>query len=331
MQKTAAVVNLNNLVYNARFVRKIIGDKAFYAVVKADAYGHGGAEVALALQNLVQGFCVAITDEGAALRLAGVTKPVLVLTPPLGEDDVLRAEFYGLTLSVNSLYTAKLVKGLPCHIKVNTGMNRFGCGLKELKKILQVLPPESVLGVYSHLYDPADPSACTKQLQIFKSAESEVKGVNPSALAHLAASGGVLAYNSGLPAAQELLKDGVRCGILLYGYAPAGFSAEVKPVLKVYARKAQTSPFIGGGIGYEKAQKNYKNLSVYRLGYADGFSRASGLGESPLCMDSFLSEDDKNYKLVFSDAAEYAAKLGSIPYEALCSVTKRAQRFYVYE
>ena len=109
MQKTVAVINIKNLVENALYVRGLIGGRALYAVVKADGYGHGGAEAALALESFVQGFCVAITDEGAALRLAGVTKPVLVLTPPLGGDDVLRAEFYGLTVTVNSVKTAKMI------------------------------------------------------------------------------------------------------------------------------------------------------------------------------------------------------------------------------
>lgn len=334
MQKTVAVINIKNLVENALYVRGLIGGRALYAVVKADGYGHGGAEAALALESFVQGFCVAITDEGAALRLAGVTKPVLVLTPPLGGDDVLRAEFYGLTVTVNSVKTAKMINDLPCHIKVNTGMNRFGCGLNELGQILKTLNPAQIEGVYSHMYNPADGAASLKQLRLFNAAEREVKRVNPAAVAHFAASGGILASSvkkSPLNNSADYLKDGVRCGILLYGYPPEGFSADVKPVMKVYARLAQKTEFIGGGIGYKSAFKNYKNLSVYRLGYADGFSRSPALGVSPLCMDSFMSESGEDFKLVFSDAAAYAKERGSIPYEALCSVTKRAQRVYVYE
>ena len=188
MQKTLAVVNLNNLRHNARFVRDILGKKKFYAVVKADGYGHGGARVALAIESIVGGFCVAITDEGAALRLAGVTKPILVLSPPLGKDDVLRANFYNLTLTVNSLKTAKLIGGSPCHIKVNTGMNRLGCSINELPEILKALDCEQIEGVYSHLYAPSSPSASERQLQLFNRAESLVKSVKSNTCAHLAAS-----------------------------------------------------------------------------------------------------------------------------------------------
>lgn len=321
MQKTLAVVNLNNLRYNASFVRNILGDKKFYAVVKADGYGHGGASVALAIENIVDGFCVAITDEGAALRLAGITKPVLVLSPPLGKDDVLRAKFYNLTLTVNSLDTAKLIGCCPCHIKVNTGMNRLGCSLKELPRILDSLKSVQIEGVYSHLYDPSDCAACERQLELFDRAEELVKGVKPDACAHLAASGGILSNT-------KYLKDGARCGILLYGYPPEGFKADVKPVLKVFARRTQVTEFIGGGAGYAHARKNYNYISTYRLGYADGFARTVPLGENNLCMDAFLRVGGGELLPVLENAEHYAKRCGTISYEVLCAATRRAEIIY---
>lgn len=321
MQKTLAVVNLNNLRYNARYLRNILGQKKFYAVVKADGYGHGGARVALAIESIVDGFCVAITDEGAALRLAGITKPVLVLSPPLGKDDVLRAKFYNLTLTVNSSDTAKLIGDCPCHIKVNTGMNRLGCNIGQLPEILNILDRERIEGVYSHLYDPSDSVASGKQLEIFNRAEELVKIVNLSACAHLAASGGILS-------GKKFFKDGARCGILLYGYPPEGFKADVKPVLKVYARRTQITEFIGGGAGYAHARKNYKYLSTYRLGYADGFARTVPLGENNLCMDAFLRVGGGELQPVLENAEDYAKRCGTINYEVLCAATRRAEIVY---
>lgn len=321
MQKTLAVVNLNNLRHNARFVRDILGTKKFYAVVKADGYGHGGARVALAIESIVGGFCVAITDEGAALRLAGVTKPILVLSPPLGKDDVLRANFYNLTLTVNSLKTAKLIGGSPCHIKVNTGMNRLGCSIKELPEILKALDFEQIEGVYSHLYAPSNSSASERQLQLFNRAESLVKSVKFNTCAHLAASGGLLS-------GKKFIKDGARCGILLYGYAPEGFKADVKPALKVYARRTQITEFIGGGAGYAPAVKNYTCISTYRLGYADGFARTVPLGENFLCMDAFLRVGGEELQPVLEDAEIYAKRCGTISYEVLCAATRRAEIIY---
>ena len=321
MQKTLAVVNLNNLKYNANFVKNILGDRKFFAVVKADGYGHGGARVALAIESVVDGFCVAITDEGAALRLAGISKPVLVLTPPLGQDDVIRAKFYNLTLTVNSPDTAKLIGDCPCHIKVNTGMNRLGCSVEQLPQVLNALSVEQIEGIYSHLYAPTNLAASERQLELFNRAEELVKSVKLNMYAHLAASGGVLS-------GKKFLKDGARVGILLYGYPPEGFSADVKPVLKVYARRTQITKFIGGGVGYSPATKNYENLSTYRLGYADGFARTVSLGINNLCMDAFLKEGGAELEPVLSNAATYAERCGTISYEVLCAATRRAEIIY---
>lgn len=321
MQKTLAVVNLKNLRHNALYVRDILGKRAFYAVVKANAYGHGAPQIALATEDIVDGFCVAITDEGASLRLAGITKPILVLTPPLGEDDVLRARYYNLTVTVNSVHTARISRGLNCHIKVNTGMNRFGCNIEELESVLGALDLNFVQGVYSHLYAPQSQSARSAQLAAFNCAERIVKSQIPGACAHLAASGGILA-------GEEYLKDGARAGILLYGYPPAGFKAKVKPILKIYARKVQTTRVFGDGAGYAEATKKYNSLTAYRLGYADGFPRKTPLGVSNLCMDSFIARGGGDLKPVLSDASLVAGQNGTISYEVLCGATRRAEIVY---
>lgn len=321
MQKTLSVVNLNNLKYNAKFIKHVLGNRTFYAVVKADGYGHGGAKVALAIESIADGFCVAIIDEGAALRLAGVSKPILVLTPPLGKDDILRAKFYNLTLTVNSQRTAKLIGDCPCHVKVNTGMNRLGCTVEELPLILKTLSVEQIKGVYSHLYAPSNSAASDSQLKLFNRAEALVKSVKPNTCAHFAASGGILS-------GKRFLKDGARAGILLYGYPPEGFTADVKPVLKVYARRSQITKFIGGGAGYSPAAKNYKNLSIYRLGYADGFARGVPLGVGNLCMDAFLREGGGRLQPVLVNAEDYAKRCGTISYEVLCAATRRTEIIY---
>lgn len=322
MQKTVSYISLPAVRQNALKVKSLLGERKFFAVVKADAYGHGAEEIARATEDIADYFCVSVIDEGAALRVAGISKPVLVFTPPLDEGDVLRAAAYNLTVTVNSAETARLCSGLKCHIKVNTGMNRYGCGLSGLDEVLRVLDPASVEGVYSHLYAPENPAASAKQLALFNRAEEKVKAVNSAVCAHLSASGGILRGGN-------FLKDGARAGILLYGYAPAGFSnRDFKPALKVYARRAQVTPYIGGGVGYNLSDKNYKNLNVYRLGYADGFFRGVPLGEKTLCMDAFLSVNGEDYLPVMTDAAEYALRAGTIPYEVLCRVTQRSLRIY---
>lgn len=322
MQKTLSVINLPAIRNNALKLKGLSGERKFYAVVKADAYGHGAEEVARYIEDVADGFCVAIIEEGIALRVAGITKPVLVLIPPLSRFDVSRAEAYSLSVTVNSRRTAELVKGLPCHVKVNTGMNRLGCGLEELPEVLKILPSESIEGVYSHLYAPQSERASEEQLALFMRAARLVKYYKPGAVAHIAASGGILRGG-------DYLADGVRAGILLYGYAPYGFIAEgFTPALKVYARRIQTTKFIGGGIGYNIAEKDYGTLCAYRCGYADGFSRIVPLGERTLCMDSFVSSGGGALKCVMGNADEYAKKCRTISYEVLTSVTRRSERYY---
>lgn len=101
MQKSISVIDLGAISRNVTYIKSLLGGAKFYAVVKADAYGHGAERVSAHIERLVDGFCVAITEEGAALRVAGITKPVLVLTPLTSRDDALAAEFYNLTVTVN--------------------------------------------------------------------------------------------------------------------------------------------------------------------------------------------------------------------------------------
>lgn len=324
MQKSIAVIDLCAIERNARYIRKILKDKKFYAVVKADGYGHGASEVARRIEDICDGFCVAIAEEGAALRVAGISKPVLVFTPPLDKDDTERMAYYNLTATVNSEHTARLARGLQCQIKLNTGMNRYGCNLGELSAVLKALDAERIEGLYSHLYAAEDGAASLAQLKTFNRAEKLVKGVNSDICAHLSASGGLLRGG-------EFLKDGARCGILLYGYAPEGFKAAVTPAMRIYARRAQKTQFIGGGAAYACAVKDYKELYTYRLGYADGFFRGVPLGENKLCMDAFVSESGGNdaYTCVLDDADAYARRCGTIAYEVLTSVSRRSERIYL--
>ena len=321
MQKATAVISLNAIEKNARFVRSLIGDKKFYAVVKANAYGHGAEEVALRLENIVDGFCVAINSEGAALRVAGVSKPVLVFTPPLSEEDAEEADYYNLTVTVNGERAARLAKNLPCHIKVNTGMNRVGCDISELTKVLSLLDKNLVNGIYSHMYAPADRKSVREQLGIFKQAVALAKAINPEATAHISSSAGVLSGS-------EYLFDGARVGILLYGYPPAGFTATVTPAMQVYAPLVQSTDPCGHGAGYMRTTAVYSRLYTYRYGYADGLPRVSKLGESPLCMDGFVSDSGGDMRCVLADAQKIAADCGTISYEILCRAAGRCEKIY---
>ena len=204
-------------------------------------------------------------------------------------------------------------------------MNRYGCNIGELSVVLSTLASVGarVDGVYSHLYCPAEAREREAQLALFEEAERLVKAAYPRAVCHISASGGTLLGG-------KFIKEAVRCGISMYGYAPQGFSREgLSPALKVYARRIQKTDVCGRGAGYMVATKNYASLSAYRLGYADGFARTVPLGEGNLCMDAFVSEEDGEFIEVLSDADEYAVRCGTISYEVLCSVTRRSERVYI--
>lgn len=323
MQKTIARIDLSAIYNNARHLKSLCAGKKFYGVVKADAYGHGAIPVSRALEGVCDGLCVAIADEGAELRVAGVSLPILVLTPPLERDDAVRMRAYDLTPTVGDVKSALFSRGMRVHLKINTGMNRYGCPPDQLSALLPYLEGSEVEGVYSHIYAPLSQKCLSEQLSAFRYAAGIVKKAYPSAFAHFAATAGTLM-------GKKYLFDGVRCGIGLYGYCPEGFKdGKLAPAMKVYARRVQSYvPPYGGGAGYAPAEKEYKRLSSYRAGYADGFSRTCALGEGNLCMDAFVSERWEEELCIFSDADEYASRSGTISYEALCAVTKRSLRVY---
>ena len=262
MQSTLAVISLQRIIKNAAMI-KSRAKVPLFAVVKDDAYGHGAERVSLALEPHVYGFCVATVSEGVSLRTAGVGKEILVLTPCLCEEELLSCAAYTLTPVVSSFSAFRLAKdaakkyGFPLrfHLKVNTGMNRYGVRPDRVERICReaALSGAEIEGVFSHLYAPEDETARKAQTKLFCEAAEKVRGYYPHAMRHLAASGGILA-------GREYAFDAVRSGLALYGYLPSGFEGaiQVKPAMKVYATVAQSASFLGGGVCYHKAEKDYQ-------------------------------------------------------------------------
>ena len=337
MQNNLALISLPKIRSNAQKIAAAAGGTPLYAVVKDDAYGHGAAEVALALEEQAHGFAVATADEGASLRVAGVSKDILVLTPALTEEEALRACAYGLVLTVSSLaalrvlFRARERFGLSprTHLAVNTGMNRYGLRPERAGYACRAAAEGGIAieGVYSHLYAPEVRAARDRQAELFRAACGRVREYFPRAERHLSATGGILA-------GREYRFDAVRSGIALYGYLPRGFEGALRlsPAMKVYSHVAQSGTFTGGGVGYAAAERGYGALTTLRLGYGDGFFRAGGLGGvGKLCMDAFIREGGGKFgqrRLVLADAEEYARAHGTIAYEVLCRIGGRAEKRY---
>lgn len=336
MQENRAVIRLDAIRSNAEALRASCGAKRLCAVIKADGYGHGAAEVAHALSREADMFAVALVTEGEGLRL-GIMKDILVLVPALTEGEVLRGIFSDLIFTVGDAkdyallcHTAeKYSLAARCHLKVNTGMNRFGFDRKEFHDFLRgsLSDRVNVEGIYSHFYMPSDAGRTQAQFELFLEFAQEAEKTFGSLIRHIAATGGILAD-------KKYALDMIRPGIGLYGYLPQGFEGKVplRKAMRVYASAVATRKYAYGGAGYG-VYEGRGDLTAVRCGYADGFFRRGGIGNvNSLCMDACIySQKLEKYEevCVLADADEYARANGTISYEALVNVARRAEKVYV--
>lgn len=335
-----AEINLTTLKNNALAVKKKLNrNTKFCAVVKADAYGHGGVDVANCLHDIVDCFAVALPEEGIALRQGGITKDVLVLIPVF-EVDLERAIYYRLTLTVTSALQLKAIEELAkrlnliakVHVKYNTGMNRQGVDdLLKLKDIFDYslcCSHVKVEGLYSHFAKPESKKSVNRALDKFLLAIRLGVGYNDKLIVHVSASGGFL---------QGIEFGMVRIGLLLYGYKP--FKTDqisVRPVMKIYAPIVQKRKLKRGDrvlYGEKLMQKNSDGFLV-RFGYADGLPRKEGYGLlNNRCMDLSMLSNPRikgNFAVILDDADLLAKEYGTISYEILTQASKRAERIYVF-
>src|SRR5205085_3530870 len=246
-----AEVDLGAVRHNAALLARTVAPAQLCAVVKANGYGHGSAAVAqAALAGGARWLAVAVVEEGAELRDAGIDAPVLLLSePPPGAMD--EAVALGLT---PSLYTAEGVEAaslaaarretrIAVHVKVDTGMHRVGAdpdGAVALALAVHGSARLSLGGFWTHLAVADEPAHdfTAEQLRRFGAVlqHLDAEGIEPG-LVHAANSAGALAH----PGSRH---DLVRCGIALYGHVPSaelagvGPVAELRPSLTLKARVA---------------------------------------------------------------------------------------------
>ena len=352
MQKVKAMISLKNIQWNAKRFSALTG-KRLCAVVKANAYGHGAEEVTAALNDVADCFAVALIEEALAIRVAACGREILVLTPPTTEKEAFTLAVNGFTACVDSLKTARLLVRtctqyrLPIHVhlKVNTGMNRYGMNVQTLGKTCKFLsgnPYVAVEGIYTHLCECSLQRA-EQQRRLFLGMVAVCKRYFSSVIAHLGATYGAML-------GENFTLDMVRVGLGLDGYLPCeanentGVAQETLDTLSlrkgmaVYAKAVAERKFAFGGAGYGKALEiPPEHLSVCRVGYADGFLRQRRNGmqgdecnANVLCMDACIRIGRwRGWIPVLTDANETAKRTGTVAYEILCAVTHRAE--FVYE
>ena len=363
---TVAEIHLPALRNNLRIIRSLLPSSAsIFAIVKADAYGHGAVPVARTLRGEgVRMFGVALVEEGVELRRAGITEPVVVLGG-VDERQAEEAHAVGLSAALFDLgqipYLSRAAekdgKPFPVHIKIDTGMGRLGLLRRATKAAIEAIGSGSALrvdGVMTHLSSAdgsaeADREFTRMQLSAFAEEVPLVrKAFGAAVRAHALNSAGILSY-------REHVFDMVRPGITLYGSLPAegaGAGLGLKPVMRLLTRIISLKELPAGhpvSYGRHFLCAGKRRIAAVPLGYADGYRRGFSNAASMwvnghrvpvagrVCMDhTMLDVTDVPGVSVGTDvvvmgeggatADELARISGTIPYEILTQVGRRIPR-----
>lgn len=364
-----AEVHTGLIQHNVAIVAERIAPAKVWAVVKANAYGHGAVPVAqAAIQAGAQGLCVAIVDEGVALRRAGATCPILLLSeqPPEMNDLVVGYELtptVSTTRGAATLATAAAAadRTVAVHIKIDTGMHRVGVSPQEalnLARFITSFESLTIEGVYTHFAVADDPShpANAKQLALFNDTVAALAdaGIHPP-LIHAANSAAALAS----PDSRFTM---VRLGIAMYGLRPgpgvADLCAGLIPAMSLKARITAVRWVDEGeavSYGLRTALAQSSLIATVPLGYADGIPRALSTTDirvlvngvprriaGTITMDQFMIDCEQDSSITVGDevvllgrqgdervsADDWADALGTIGYEIVCGIGPRVFRRY---
>ena len=270
------------LQHNYRLAKQLAPQARAWAVVKADAYGHGQWLAVQSLRGEADGFALLETENAVALREAGVAQPILLLEGVFSARDVRAVAEYGLTSVIHCLEQLKMLtvavdvkKPLKIYLKLNTGMNRLGFTAEQLPAALEMLNwlPQVEVTLMTHFADADGERGVAWQLERFKAMAGDWKG--PVSLANSAA---ILRH----PATQA---SWVRPGIMLYGASP--FAERTASALGLRPVMALESAIIGVqmlavgervGYGGSYTAQRPMRIGIVACGYADGYPRHAPSG-----------------------------------------------------
>lgn len=358
---TKALIHLGAIRQNIQQMGAHIPEGTLkWAVVKANAYGHGAVAVATAIQDDVDGFCVSNIDEAIELRQTGINKKILILGVSELEAVSLAKE-YDITLTVAGLEwiqallaTGDDLDGLSVHLKIDSGMGRIGFReVSEADQAQDLLKKEGVRieGIFTHFAtaDEASDDYFNKQLERFKIVLASMKEVPE--LVHASNSATTLWH-------AETIFNAVRMGDAMYGLNPSGEVLELPydltPALTlqsalVHVKTVPAGTCMGYGATYQADSEQV--IATVPIGYADGWTRDmqnfSVLVDGQVCpivgrvsMDQITIRLPKVYPLgtkvtlIGSDgdkeitATQAAVYRGSINYEVVCLLSDRIPREY---
>lgn len=367
--ETVLEINLNHLIHNLNYFRsKLSKSTKLMAMVKAFSYGSGSFEVANVLQfHQVDYLAVAYTDEGVELRKAGVSMPIMVMSPEENSFDTMIKHqlepevfsFRTLDMLEETIRHTALPPNKPVriHIKLDTGMHRLGFCPDQLDELLvriQQNPMLMVKSVFSHLAasDKSGHDDFTRQqIDLFDKLSHKITtGIAYPVMRHILNTGGVMRF----PDAQF---DMVRLGIGLYGVPQTHEEADkLQTVLSLKSIITQIKTVNAGeSIGYNRSTVLTAStvIGIVPVGYADGLPRILGNGKGHLwvgdkkapilgdvCMDmcminlNGIQAEEGDTVIVFNDPtklSELAKFSQTIPYELLTRISRRVKRVYFQE
>jgi len=354
---------LDAIAHNLRVVKGVAQGCKVLAVVKADGYGHGIVPISLKLQTEgVDGFGVALAEEGLELRGAGIDRAILVLNGIHGgaHRDVIASGLTPVLYEISEAAAFHAVAGgrpIDVHLKVDTGMGRLGVPVANLAEFLTDLrsfPSIRIAGLMTHLSTAdADPDFVAVQLASFAHADGLVRRYGHDPVVRHAANSAALFRHP------EAHFDWVRPGIALYGYPGAdSIDAPLRPAMRwrtELIRIRMLEPGESAGYGRTFRATRQMRLATIPLGYGDGLLRSASnraevliggrrcpvVGNVSMDLttvdvstvpdvalgDEVLLLGEQNGESL--DARDLARATGTIPYEILTNVSRRVPRVYL--
>lgn len=363
-----ALISLDNLRHNLACLRDLAGPRRrIMGIVKANAYGHGAAEVSAALEaEGVRDFGVANIHEAIELKQNLRMQPdsrILAFASPLAahiqhylEHEVEMSVCDHQTVRAAEAKAAASGRQLRVQLKVDTGMGRLGVAPEEAAALLELVdncPNLELTGIYTHFAESHNPgSFTTRQLERFLDVTSGYEQrTGRTVLKHAANSGALVSM-------PESLLDMVRPGILLYGCHPVDAeptSVPVKPVMQFQCKVMFIKEVAAGAsISYGRTWSAPERTTIATLsaGYADGVHRTLSNRAKvsinnrryhqvgTVTMDQTMVELGGGSAVRLGDTAvlfgwdgptagEQAIAAGTISYELLCSVSRRVKRIFI--
>ena len=359
------LIDLNAVRENMKAIRASVPDGVkVLAVVKADAYGHGAAEVSrAAAEGGAEYLAVASVAEGVQLRKSGIDLPILVLGAVTREDAEAGVDF-GLIQTVCSPqmvricreHAAALHKTAEVHLKIDTGMGRIGVRtMQERDAVLQAVGedgPVRLSGAFTHFAD-ADGDESGEEYTRFQYRRflELTEGMPEHLLYHCCNSAAIHRF-------PEMAMGMVRAGISLYGYPPVETPTRLKPCMRwaakvSYVKELPPDSYVSYGRTWKAGET--RRIATVTCGYADGYHRCAG-GKAEvlirgtrfpvvgrICMDQMMADvtghpeiqpedeviligEDGRESITAEDLARWS---GTISYEILLSVGSRVERSFI--